>query len=180
MVIQLKELDNDNWLETANLSVSEKQKEFFPIPNIYWIGISRYEEHTNLYAIMLDETIIGLIGLGYDEDGVSGFINPLMIDANYQHHHSSAYFKAGRRKRQAGLSSGCGSLRNNFCTLSYFLLCKDKRGGNSSRKGKDPFEAAAENCYTEQALSSCASWTVPVRCNSLRKKCRRTLLFQVC
>lgn len=87
MVIQLKELDNDNWLETANLSVSEKQKEFFPIPNIYWIGISRYEEHTNLYAIMLDETIIGLIGLGYDEDGVSGFINPLMIDANYQGNH---------------------------------------------------------------------------------------------
>lgn len=87
MVIKLKELDNDNWLETANLSVSEKQKEFFPIPNIYWIGISRYEEHTDLYAIMLDETIIGLIGLGYDEDGVSGFINPLMIDEKYQGNH---------------------------------------------------------------------------------------------
>ena len=87
MAIHLKELNNDNWLETANLSVSDKQKEFFPIPNVYWIGISRYEEHTNLYAIMLDDTIIGLLGLGYDEDGVSGFINPLMIDANYQGNH---------------------------------------------------------------------------------------------
>ncbi|MGN0634040.1 MAG: GNAT family N-acetyltransferase [Oscillospiraceae bacterium] len=87
MKIYLSELNNENWLEAANLSVSEQQKEIFPIPNIYWVGISRYEEHTTLYAIMLDETIIGLIGLGYDEDGVSGFINPIMIDARYQGNH---------------------------------------------------------------------------------------------
>ncbi len=36
---------------------------------------------------MLDDNIVGLIGLGYDEDGVSGFINPLMIDEKYQGHH---------------------------------------------------------------------------------------------
>ena len=84
MKIQLRELNKDNWLKTANLSVSEQQKDIFPIPNIYWLGISRYEEHTTLYAITLDKTIIGLIGLGYDEDGVSGFINPLMIDEKYQ------------------------------------------------------------------------------------------------
>lgn len=87
MNIKLKELDNENWLKTANLSVSEKQREFFPIPNVYWIGISRFEEHTTLYAIMADETIVGMIGLGYDEDGVSGFINPLMIDQRYQGNH---------------------------------------------------------------------------------------------
>lgn len=29
--------------------------------------------------------------------------------------------------------------------MSYFLLCKDQRSGHSSRKGKNPFEAAAEN-----------------------------------
>lgn len=87
MRIHLAELNNENWLEAANLSVSEQQKEVFPIPNIYWIGISRYEEHTTLYAIMLDDTIVGLIGLGFDEDGVSGFINPIMIDAKYQGNH---------------------------------------------------------------------------------------------
>ena len=84
MRIYLSELNEDNWLETANLSVSEKQKDVFPIPNVYWLGISRYEEHTTLYAIVLDKIIVGLIGLGYDEDGVSGFINPLMIDEKYQ------------------------------------------------------------------------------------------------
>ena len=83
-MIQLKKLNADNWLEVANLSISSSQKEIFPIPNVYWIGISRYEEYTTLFSIMLDEKNIGLIGLGYDEDGVSGFINPLMIDEKYQ------------------------------------------------------------------------------------------------
>lgn len=84
ILIKLKELNSDNWLEVSNLSVSKKQKELFTIPNIYWIGISRYEEHTTLFTIMLDDKNIGLIGLGYDEDGISGFINPLMIDQKYQ------------------------------------------------------------------------------------------------
>lgn len=44
MRIHLSELNKDNWLETANLSVSEQQKNIFPISNIYWFGISRYEE----------------------------------------------------------------------------------------------------------------------------------------
>ena len=79
-MIILEELNVDNWLETMELSVSEEQKNVFPIPNVYWVGISRYEEKTTLYAIKNDETIVGLIGIGYDEDGVSGYINPLMID----------------------------------------------------------------------------------------------------
>lgn len=87
MKIHLSELNEDNWLEAANLSVSEQQKNIFPIPNIYWLGISRYEEHTTLYAIMSDKTMVGLIGLGYDKDGISGFINPLMIDEKYQGNH---------------------------------------------------------------------------------------------
>ena len=86
-MIQLRKLNADNWLEVANLSVSSRQKEIFPIPNVYWIGISRYEEYTTLFSIMLDEKNIGLIGLGYDEDGISGYINPLMIDTKYQGNH---------------------------------------------------------------------------------------------
>lgn len=62
----------DNWLEATKLSVSEEQTNTFPIPNVYWVGISRNEEKTTLYAIKNSETIVGLIGIGYDEDGVSG------------------------------------------------------------------------------------------------------------
>ena len=87
MSVRLCALNRENWLEAAALSVTPQQQEVFPIPNVYWIGISRYEEHTTLYAIMQDETIVGLLGLGYDEDGVSGYINPLMIDGRYQGNH---------------------------------------------------------------------------------------------
>ncbi len=83
-MISLKELNVENWLEVANLSVSEEQKKIFQVPNVYWIGISRYEEHSTLFAIMHNDINIGLLGLGYDEDGISGFINPLMIDERYQ------------------------------------------------------------------------------------------------
>lgn len=83
-MIALEELNVDNWLKAVELNVSKEQKELFPIPNVYWIGISRYEEGTTLYAIKNDEIFVGLVGVGYDEDGVSGYINPLMIDEKYQ------------------------------------------------------------------------------------------------
>ena len=83
-MIRLEELNVDNWLKVTELKVSKEQQEIFPIPNVYWIGISRYEEKTKLYAIINDETIVGMIGIGYDEDGISGYMNPLMIDEKYQ------------------------------------------------------------------------------------------------
>ena len=83
-MVQLEKLDENNWQEVSNLSVSKEQKEIFPIPNVYWIGISRYEEHTTLYAIKNENNNVGLVGIGYDEDGISGYINPLMIDERYQ------------------------------------------------------------------------------------------------
>ena len=46
--------------------------------NVYWIGISRYEEKSELFAIKADDDYVGLIGGGYDEGGVTGYINPVM------------------------------------------------------------------------------------------------------
>lgn len=103
-MIILEELNVDNWLETMELSVSEEQKNVFPIPNVYWVGISRYEEKTTLYAIKNDETIVGLIGIGYDEDGVSGYINPLMIDEKYQ----------GNGYSKAAMKSAIEKLKNDY------------------------------------------------------------------
>lgn len=84
MNITIEPLDATNWLEVCKLSVSEEQKQLFTIPNVYWIGISRYEEHTDLFAIKRCEEYVGLIGGGLDEDGISGYINPLMIDERFQ------------------------------------------------------------------------------------------------
>ena len=83
-MIMLEELNVDNWLKVMELTVSEEQKDIFPISNVYWVGISRYEEKTTLYAIKNDELYVGMVGIGYDEDGVSGYINPMMIDEKYQ------------------------------------------------------------------------------------------------
>ena len=83
-MIEIEELSVDNWLKVTELKVSKEQKDIFSIPNVYWIGISRYEEGTTLYAIKNDEVVVGLVGIGYDEDGVSGYINPLMIDEKHQ------------------------------------------------------------------------------------------------
>jgi len=49
-------------LKICELSVSEEQKQLFTIPNVYWIGISRYEEQTELFAIKRDAEYVGLIG----------------------------------------------------------------------------------------------------------------------
>ena len=54
-MIQLEELNVDNWLKVTELEVSKEQKAFFALSNIFWIGISRYEEKTTLYAIKNDE-----------------------------------------------------------------------------------------------------------------------------
>ena len=83
-MIMLEELNVDNWLEVMELTVSEEQKVIFPISNVYWVGISRYEEKTTLYAIKNDELYVGMVGIGYDEDGVSEYINPMMIDEKHQ------------------------------------------------------------------------------------------------
>lgn len=83
-MIMLEELNVDNWLKVMELTVSEEQKDIFPIANVYWVGISRYEEKTTLYAIKNDELYVGMVGIGYDEDGVSGYINPMMIDEKHQ------------------------------------------------------------------------------------------------
>ena len=83
-MIMLEELNVDNWLKVMELTVSEEQKDIFPISNVYWDGISRYEEKTTLYAVKNDELYVGMVGIGYDEDGVSGYINPMMIDEKHQ------------------------------------------------------------------------------------------------
>ena len=86
-MVSLELLNVDNWQEICRLSVSEEQKKYYPISNVYWIGISRYEEHTELFAIKFGNEYVGMIGCGFDEDGVSGYINPFMIDAKYQGNH---------------------------------------------------------------------------------------------
>jgi len=109
--ITLEALNADNWLKICDLSVSEEQKAYFPVSNLYWIGISRYEEKTELFAIKADGCYIGLIGGGFDEDGVSGYIAPFMIDRRYQ---GNGYAKPALRLMVESLRERLGVTRINI------------------------------------------------------------------
>lgn len=104
-------LDVNNWLTVCGLSVSEEQKAFFPVPNVYWIGISRYEEKSELFAVKADDEYVGMIGGGYDEDGVTGYINPLMIDRRHQ---GNGYAKPALRQMIEYLRGQLGVERINI------------------------------------------------------------------
>ena len=84
MNIIIEPLNANNWLKICDLSIPQEQRQEFPVNNVYWIGISRYEEGTELFAIKRGDEYTGLIGGGLDEDGVSGYINPLMVDEKFQ------------------------------------------------------------------------------------------------
>ena len=86
MKVTIEPLDANNWYQVCQLSVSEEQKKIFYVPNVYWIGSSRYEEKNELFAIKYNDEYAGLIGGGFFEDGVSGLIEPVMVDEKYQGH----------------------------------------------------------------------------------------------
>ncbi len=84
MIVEIVPLDVNNWLQVCDLSVTEEQKQIFSIPNVYWIGISRYEEKSELFAIKYGGEYAGLIGGGIEPEGDCCFINPIMIDKAFQ------------------------------------------------------------------------------------------------
>lgn len=135
MAIHLEKLNQDNWLKATKLSVSKEQKENYPIPNVYWIGISRYEENTTLYAIMCDEIIVGLLGLGYDEDGISGFINPLMIDEKYQ----------GKHYAELAMTDAIEILRKEYQVTDINLGHRKSNGAAAKLYEKLGFQIVAED-----------------------------------
>ena len=55
--VTLEAINVDNWLKICNLSVNDKQKAIFTVPNVYWIGISRYDENAS-YAVGSDTALI--------------------------------------------------------------------------------------------------------------------------
>ncbi len=92
--VALEALSASNWLKVCAMSVGDEQKSYFTVPNVFWIGISRYEEKSELFAIKADDEYVGLIGGGFDEDGITGYINPFMIDF---HHQKNGYAKPAIR-----------------------------------------------------------------------------------
>ncbi|SHI89479.1 GNAT family N-acetyltransferase [Lutispora thermophila] len=86
MCISLKEITADNWYECTKLSVTEEQKNIFPVPVVYWMAMSKYEYNNQLelFAVYHKDLIVGVVAYGIDPDISAPWITTVMIDQKYQ------------------------------------------------------------------------------------------------
>ena len=147
--IILEPLNKDNWYpHICGLSVFDEQKAFFPIDNVYWIGISRYEEMTELFAIKRGCKYVGLIGGGLDEDGVSGYINPLMVD---------------RRFQRQGIAADAMRLIMDYLICKYHVPCIHINHRKENIAAGQLYESLGFAVYSEMEKEYRRSYTVDYR-----------------
>ena len=82
--IELRTIDKNNWYECTQLSVIEEQKNFFPVPVVFWMAESKYNGDFKELAVYHQDEIVGFCVYGIDPDDGSPWIIALMIDKKYQ------------------------------------------------------------------------------------------------
>jgi ribosomal protein S18 acetylase RimI-like enzyme len=145
MNFSIEPLDVKNWLKVCELSVSEAQKQIFTVPNVYLIGISRYEEHRKLFAIKRGDDYVGLIGGGLDEDGVCGYINPLMVDKRFQ---------------RQGIAAEAMRLMVDSLIRNYHVPCIYTNHRKENLAAARLYERLGFVVYSETGKEFCRSYTV--------------------
>ena len=112
---------------------------------MYWIGISRYEEHTELFAIKRDGEYVGLIGGGLDEDGINGYINPLMVDMRFQ---------------CQGIAEQAVHLIMNELIRKYHVPCIRINHRKENHAAGRLYQKLGFSIYSETETEYCRSYTV--------------------
>jgi ribosomal protein S18 acetylase RimI-like enzyme len=169
MHIAIEPLHENTWQRICKLSVSDEQKQIFSVPNVYWIGISRYEEHSELFAIKRGDEYVGLIGGGLDEDGTSGYINPLMVDERFQ---------------RQGIAAEALHLMMNYLIHKHHVPCIHIGHRKENRTAGRLYERLGFSVYSETENEFRRSYTVEYKIQilSLRDhperadECRKLLL----
>lgn len=85
-MISLKDLDRENWLLCAKLSLDDSQKDYVA-PNVYSIAESKVEEHYCPRVIFSDDKVIGFLMYCVEVDPPDEtlfWLFRFMIDANNQ------------------------------------------------------------------------------------------------
>ena len=85
-MISLKDLDRENWILCARLSLDESQKDYVA-PNVYSIAESKVEEHYCPRVIFSDDKVIGFLMYCVEVDPPDEtlfWLFRFMIDANNQ------------------------------------------------------------------------------------------------
>lgn len=80
MGLKIEPVTRFNWESCAKLVLSEVQARFVP-SNLYTIAQSKYE-NLDLYALYLDDVVIGMAAIGYFAKVY--WISRIMIDYRYQ------------------------------------------------------------------------------------------------
>ena len=80
MSLKIEPVNRYNWEQCAGLSLDDNQSKFLPT-NLYTIAQSKYE-NLDLYALSLDNTIIGMAAVGFFAK--VHWISRIMIDKSYQ------------------------------------------------------------------------------------------------
>jgi diamine N-acetyltransferase len=94
MMIQLKEVDRDNFFDVIDLKVAEEQKAFVAT-NLFSLAQAKAYPECECLAIYHDEVLVGFTMYCLDFDDKEYWIYRLMIDAKYQ---SKGYGKAAMEK----------------------------------------------------------------------------------
>ncbi len=83
MIVELREITRDNWLECARLAVTDDQKHFVA-PNVYSLAESKFCPEMIPLAIYDGETMVGFTMWGHATDADEWWIIRLMTDIKYQ------------------------------------------------------------------------------------------------
>lgn len=83
MTVTLREITRDNWEQCIDLRVNKEQQQFVA-SNLYSIAEVQFLPDFKALAIYTDETMVGFVMFGLDEDDHNYWIYRLMVDENHQ------------------------------------------------------------------------------------------------
>ncbi len=94
MSVTLREIDQDNWQECIKLKHDETQVNFVA-SNVYSLLESKFEKSFFPLGIYNNQTMVGFVMYGLDEDDGNWWIIRLMVDRDHQ---KNGYGKAAMLK----------------------------------------------------------------------------------
>jgi len=81
--IELRRITRENFRECIRLSVAEGQRKFVA-SNMYSLAEAKADGVSNPLAIYADDKMVGFTMYCYEPENVTGYINRLMVGAEYQ------------------------------------------------------------------------------------------------
>ena len=110
--IELREINMENFQECIRLSVAESQRKFVA-SNMYSLAEAKADGASNPLAIYYEDQMVGFTMYCYESDSKLGYIDRLMVGAEYQ---GQGYGRAAMIEVIARLQNtpGCERIRTSY------------------------------------------------------------------